>query len=153
MSGATENSMLTLKAASLAILVIGVAWAFTIPKRVVAPAKTTTSVVAFPGPAPVTVAPEPNAPDALVKSSCVLIFDSSMSADAIAAKYDSATASLNNRHTGHFSDRRVAVLFKPGTYDLDVLVGYYTQASALVDIVHNDLNCHSRTTHTIGAPS
>jgi hypothetical protein len=32
---------------------------------------------------------------------------------------------------GKFSDRRLALLFKPGTYDIDVPVGYYTQVLGL----------------------
>jgi len=41
------------------------------------------------------------------------------------------TSDLNNRTTGHFSDRRVALLFKPGTYNVSIHVGYYVQVLGL----------------------
>ena len=41
-----------------------------------------------------------------------------------------ATEGLRDR-SGHFSAKRVALLFKPGTYNLDVEVGYYTHVAGL----------------------
>ena len=38
---------------------------------------------------------------------------------------------LNNVTTGHYSSERVALLFKPGTYDVEVEVGYYVQVLGL----------------------
>ncbi len=39
---------------------------------------------------------------------------------------------LIDRHQGHFSDRRLAVLFRPGTYkDINFPVGYWTQVLGL----------------------
>jgi hypothetical protein len=48
----------------------------------------------------------------------------------IAAKIHKATSDLQIK-TGHFSSKRVALLFKSGEYDVDVLVGYYTQVLGL----------------------
>ena len=62
------------------------------------------------------------------------MFSPDQPSDEIAAKVNAAFA-FNGGHTpanhGEFSDRRFAFLFKPGTYDVDVPVGYYTQARAL----------------------
>lgn len=38
---------------------------------------------------------------------------------------------LNNVSTGHYSDERKALLFKPGSYDVEVEVGYYVQVLGL----------------------
>mmetsp|Transcript_24013 Transcript_24013/g.72021 ORF Transcript_24013/g.72021 Transcript_24013/m.72021 type:complete len:635 (+) Transcript_24013:239-2143(+) len=38
---------------------------------------------------------------------------------------------LNNHSDGHFSSERRAFLFKPGTYDVDAKIGYYTQVAGL----------------------
>lgn len=41
-------------------------------------------------------------------------------------------ADLVDRHSGHFSDRRVVVLFRPGVYDdINFPVGYWTQVMGL----------------------
>ena len=50
-----------------------------------------------------------------------------------AARFLKATAErLVPVSTGKFSSERVAVLLKPGSYDIEVPVGYYTQAGRLV---------------------
>jgi len=66
-------------------------------------------------------AAEPNPP---AWPSSVYIFDSSTS------NVSSMVETLYNGQDT-FSDRRVALLFKPGTYALDVPVGYYTQVLGL----------------------
>ncbi|CAL1167908.1 unnamed protein product [Cladocopium goreaui] len=38
---------------------------------------------------------------------------------------------LNNVTTGHYSSERIALLFKPGSYDVDIEVGYYVQVLGL----------------------
>ena len=38
---------------------------------------------------------------------------------------------LNNVSTGHYSSERKALLFKPGSYDVEVEVGYYVQVLGL----------------------
>jgi hypothetical protein len=58
----------------------------------------------------------------------VMIFDSTTSRATIQAKLDSLFAS---HETSQFGEQRVAVLFKPGTYDVDASVGFYTQISGL----------------------
>ncbi|HXA46707.1 MAG TPA: RICIN domain-containing protein [Burkholderiaceae bacterium] len=58
----------------------------------------------------------------------VLVFDSSMSAAAIQSQLD-AVYSL--QRTSQFGAGRYAVLFKPGTYNVNVNVGFYMQALGL----------------------
>ena len=38
---------------------------------------------------------------------------------------------LNDRARGHFSSERLAFLFKPGRYDVEAKIGYYTSVSGL----------------------
>ena len=46
-----------------------------------------------------------------------------------ASRFLTATAArLAPVSSGKFSSERIAVLLKPGTYDMEVPVGYYTQA-------------------------
>jgi hypothetical protein len=47
-----------------------------------------------------------------------------------------ATSHLQDK-TGHFSDSRVALLFKQGTYNIDVSVGYYVQLLGLGESVND----------------
>ena len=56
----------------------------------------------------------------------VLIFDQSMT--AILARIDAIFA---GQERGQFNANRYALLFKPGKYELDVKVGFYTQVSGL----------------------
>jgi hypothetical protein len=74
---------------------------------------------------------EPNPP---VWPSSVLIF-SPQDTD-IDERIQAATAELQTK-AGHFSDKRVALLFRPGTYRIDVLVGYYTQVLGLGNTPHD----------------
>lgn len=39
--------------------------------------------------------------------------------------------SFQAKKANEFTDRRYAILFKPGHYNLDVRVGYYTQVAGL----------------------
>ncbi|MEU0840763.1 RICIN domain-containing protein [Streptomyces sp. NPDC005962] len=57
-----------------------------------------------------------------------VVFDPSMSSSAIQSKLN---AIFNQQQTNQFGGQRYAVLFKPGTYDADVNVGFYTQAAGL----------------------
>lgn len=58
----------------------------------------------------------------------VLIFEPDMDTEAMQAAIDSL-----NRQQAHaqFGNERYALLFKPGTYDLDVTVDYYVEAAGL----------------------
>lgn len=58
----------------------------------------------------------------------VKIFDTSMSAAAIQAQVDQI---YQQQHTNQFGTARYALLFKPGTYNADVNVGFYTQVAGL----------------------
>ncbi|MDB5680932.1 MAG: transporter [Sphingomonas bacterium] len=58
----------------------------------------------------------------------VLIVDPSMPRAAVQAKLDAIFAAMER---AHFSDERHAILFKPGRYDLDVNVGFFTQVAGL----------------------
>ena len=73
--------------------------------------------------APALSTQQPNPP---TFPSSVQIFSPVDEPAEIAAAVHNATAPLLERHTGHFSTARVALLFKPGTYVTDVHVGYYT---------------------------
>ncbi|HXK20420.1 MAG TPA: hypothetical protein VNG33_21570, partial [Polyangiaceae bacterium] len=58
----------------------------------------------------------------------VLVFDPTTPMATIQAQIDAAYA---DQFMGQFSVKRYAFLFKPGAYQLDVKVGYYTQALGL----------------------
>src|SRR2546428_2827852 len=58
----------------------------------------------------------------------VTIFDPTMPAASIQAKLD---AVFKAQEASEFGDARFALLFKPGTYDVDAKVGFYTQLSGL----------------------
>jgi hypothetical protein len=58
----------------------------------------------------------------------VLIIDPSMPRAAVQAWLDATFAAMER---AHFSDARHAILFKPGRYDLDVNVGFFTQVAGL----------------------
>ena len=58
----------------------------------------------------------------------VFVFDDSMEMDKIQQKIDEIH---QGQKYDEFSDNRFALLFKPGTYNLDVTVDYYVQASGL----------------------
>ncbi|HXI84375.1 MAG TPA: coagulation factor 5/8 type domain-containing protein [Verrucomicrobiae bacterium] len=58
----------------------------------------------------------------------VLVFDSSMTAATIQRRLD---AVFSTQERNQFGPDRYALLFKPGKYDLDVQVGFYTQVIGL----------------------
>lgn len=58
----------------------------------------------------------------------VVVLDPSMPAAAIQARLD---AIFREQERAHFTDRRHAVLFKPGRYAVDVNVGFFTQVAGL----------------------
>ena len=58
----------------------------------------------------------------------VFIFDPSMPRAAMQTRLN---AIFKEQERAHFTDRRYAVLFKPGRYALDVNVGFFTQAAGL----------------------
>ncbi|MEZ0075740.1 RICIN domain-containing protein [Planotetraspora sp. GP83] len=58
----------------------------------------------------------------------VSVFDPSMSASAIQSKLNSV---FSQQERNEFGNNRFAFLFKPGTYNVDVNVGYYTQVLGL----------------------
>lgn len=88
------------------------------------------------GPAGALADPQPNPP---VWPDSVLVFDPPPGDEGaaehgrdITEKAGSAIHELNFVDEGHFSDRRIALLFKPGTYkNVNIHVGYYTQVLGL----------------------
>jgi hypothetical protein len=58
----------------------------------------------------------------------VLVFDPSMPAAVIQSRLDAVFATME---ANHFGPERYAILFKPGRYDVDVNVGFYTQVAGL----------------------
>jgi hypothetical protein len=58
----------------------------------------------------------------------VFVFEPSMPAEAIQKLCDDI---LKQQEGNHFGPERYALLFKPGTYNGDVIVGFYTQAAGL----------------------
>ncbi|NUP51020.1 MAG: ricin-type beta-trefoil lectin domain protein [Catenulispora sp.] len=58
----------------------------------------------------------------------VTVFDPSMSAATIQAKVNSVYSTQQNNE---FGTQRNALLFAPGTYNVDIPVGYYTQVAGL----------------------
>lgn len=71
---------------------------------------------------------EPNPPLWSQLSNSVLVCTPDMTPRQVESMFYATTGLLNNRKTGHFSDRRVAVLFHPGSdYKVNLAVGYYTQ--------------------------
>jgi hypothetical protein len=58
----------------------------------------------------------------------VSIFDPSMSASTIQNRLNQV---FNHQQTNQFGSQRYALLFKPGTYNVDANVGFYTQVAGL----------------------
>ncbi|RCG24060.1 coagulation factor 5/8 type domain-containing protein [Sphaerisporangium album] len=58
----------------------------------------------------------------------VSVFDPSMSASTIQSRLNSV---FSQQQTNQFGGNRFALLFKPGTYNVDVNVGFYTQVLGL----------------------
>jgi hypothetical protein len=61
----------------------------------------------------------------------VRIFDPSMSAATIQAQLDTDFNNQKDTQTAQFAERRVAQLFKPGTYAVNDNVGFYTSVAGL----------------------
>jgi hypothetical protein len=61
----------------------------------------------------------------------VHIFDPSMSSATIQAQLDADFAAQKDTLTDQFTERRVAELYKPGTYSVEDNVGYYTSVAGL----------------------
>ncbi|WP_199439736.1 chitobiase/beta-hexosaminidase C-terminal domain-containing protein [Umezawaea beigongshangensis] len=59
------------------------------------------------------------------------VFDPSMPAATIQAQLDADFAAQKDTLSAQFTDRRVAHLFKPGTYNVKDNVGYYTSVAGL----------------------
>lgn len=58
----------------------------------------------------------------------VLVVDPGMPAATVQARLDAIFA---RQERAHFTDRRHAILFKPGRYSVDVNVGFFTQVAGL----------------------
>jgi hypothetical protein len=56
------------------------------------------------------------------------VFDPSMPASTIQSRLNSV---FSQQETNQFGTNRYAMLFKPGTYDVDANVGFYTQVAGL----------------------
>jgi hypothetical protein len=74
---------------------------------------------------PTTVPPNTGNPDL---GPNVSIFDPSMSAATVQSKL---TSVFNQQVTNQFGTQRYALLFKPGSYNVDANVGFYTQVAGL----------------------
>jgi hypothetical protein len=74
---------------------------------------------------PTTVPPGTGNPDL---GPNVSVFDPSMSSATIQSKL---TSVFNQQVTNQFGSQRYALLFKPGTYNVDANVGFYTQVAGL----------------------
>ncbi|MFC1421071.1 chitobiase/beta-hexosaminidase C-terminal domain-containing protein [Streptacidiphilus sp. N8-3] len=61
----------------------------------------------------------------------VHIFDPSMSSASIQATLDAQFAQMKDTNTAQFSENRVADLYKPGTYNVEDNVGFYTSVAGL----------------------
>ncbi|MEV4410417.1 RICIN domain-containing protein [Catellatospora sp. NPDC049609] len=81
--------------------------------------------VGGPQPSPSTVPPNPNNPDL---GPNVRIFDPSMSASTIQSQLNSV---FSGQETNQFGSQRYALMFKPGSYNVNVNVGFYTQVLGL----------------------
>eukprot|EP00439_Symbiodinium_sp_Y106_P073670 s275_g13.t3 len=73
---------------------------------------------------------EPNPPS---WPSSVYIFgpEDAVNGSDLTARIAALLSELNNVTTGHYSSDRKALLFKPGTYETDIEVGYYVQVLGL----------------------
>ncbi|WP_297541155.1 chitobiase/beta-hexosaminidase C-terminal domain-containing protein [Amycolatopsis sp.] len=61
----------------------------------------------------------------------VHVFDPSMSSATIQSQLDADFNAQKDTQTAQFSERRVAQLFKPGTYNVEDNVGFYTSVAGL----------------------
>ncbi|WP_432844116.1 ricin-type beta-trefoil lectin domain protein [Dactylosporangium sp. CA-092794] len=78
-----------------------------------------------PPPPPTSTPPNTGNPDL---GPNVSIFDPSMSASTIQSKL---TSVFNSQVSNQFGTQRYALLFRPGTYNVDANVGFYTQVAGL----------------------
>ena len=76
-----------------------------------------------------TTAAEPNPPH--WPSSVKVFSETDNDIDSILAQAYSINGGHQPTNHGQFSSKRYAFLFKPGTYDVDAPVGYYTQILGL----------------------
>jgi hypothetical protein len=83
------------------------------------------SVSGTPTTPPTSVPPNPTNPDL---GPNVTVFDPSMSASSIQSKL---TSVFNSQVTNQFGNARYALLFKPGSYNVDANVGFFTQVAGL----------------------
>ncbi|MBV1855955.1 RICIN domain-containing protein [Catellatospora sp. NEAU-YM18] len=81
--------------------------------------------VGGPQPSASTVPPNPNNPDL---GPNVRIFDPSQAASTIQSQLNTV---FNGQVSNQFGTQRYALLFKPGSYNVDVNVGFYTQVLGL----------------------
>ncbi|WP_072686858.1 RICIN domain-containing protein [Rhodococcus marinonascens] len=81
-----------------------------------------------PSNSPVPADPASNPPGTPDFGPNVTVFDPSMSSDSIQGAIDQI---FDQQHTNQFGSERYALLFKPGTYDADAKVGFYTQVAGL----------------------
>jgi len=72
---------------------------------------------------------EPNPPS--WDTSKVKVIEAGQDAQSLIDQIYSEMGGTNPPENGQFSDSRYALLFKPGSHDLDVRVGFYTQALGL----------------------
>ncbi|MBM9510596.1 RICIN domain-containing protein [Streptomyces sp. KK5PA1] len=79
----------------------------------------------------------------------VTVFDPSMSAATIQSKI---TSVYNAQVGNEFGTQRNAMLFMPGTYNVDIPVGYYTQVSGL-GLSPDQVSITGGTTHVAGHTS
>ncbi|WP_443048314.1 RICIN domain-containing protein [Streptomyces sp. H39-C1] len=77
---------------------------------------------------PVTGTPPDNPPGTPDLGPNVSVFDPSMSASTIQSRLNTV---FSQQETNQFGANRFALLFKPGTYNADVNVGFYTQVAGL----------------------
>src|SRR3981081_4255929 len=70
--------------------------------------------------------PSPRAPPDFGPN--VTIFDPATPAATIQSRLDTI---FSSQESSEFGERRFAVLFKPGAYNVDARIGFYTQVSGL----------------------
>ena len=61
----------------------------------------------------------------------VFLFTPSTPTATIQSTLDNLFASQNNVNTSQFDTNRYAILFEPGTYDVNINMGYYMQVLGL----------------------
>ncbi|MGW4465366.1 lectin [Micromonospora sp. NPDC004704] len=79
-------------------------------------------------PTPTPTAPTPPPGGSVDLGPNVSVFDPSMSSATIQSRLNTV---FNQQESNQFGNNRYALLFKPGTYNVDVNVGFYTQVAGL----------------------